>query len=108
MTPRQRARIADGAWTAARADGTIQDAAHWFAVTHASLERYTNDGTADDTKLACGLRQAVAAVHDLPHGLPRPDQTCRTRQVERGIARLHGAREVGATPVLHAGGETRS
>jgi hypothetical protein len=50
------------------------------------------------------LRRARCSIglrHE-EHGPPRPDQTCRTRQVERGIARLHGAREVGATPVLHA------
>jgi integrase len=51
---------------------------------------------------ASTIRRACCSI-GLRHeqsGLPRPDQTCRTRQVERGIARVFGSREVGATPVL--------
>jgi integrase len=44
-------------------------------------------------------RCSIGLRHE-ERGHPRPDQTCQTRRVERGIARIHGAREVGATPVL--------
>lgn len=51
---------------------------------------------------ASTIRRARCSIglHHEQHGLPRPDRTCRTRQVERGIARSIGTRELGATPVL--------
>lgn len=51
---------------------------------------------------ASTIRRARCSIglHHEQHGLPRPDQTCRTRQVERGIARTIGTREIGATPLL--------
>jgi integrase len=44
-------------------------------------------------------RCSIGLKHE-QESLPRPDCTARTRQVERGIARVHGGRELGATPVL--------
>jgi site-specific recombinase XerD len=51
---------------------------------------------------ASTIRRARCSIglHHEQHGLPRPDRTCRTRQVERGIARAIGTREQGAEPVL--------
>lgn len=51
---------------------------------------------------ASTIRRARCSIglHHEQRGLPRPDQTCRTRQVERGIARTIGIREVGAKEVL--------
>ena len=48
------------------------------------------------------IRRARIAI-GLAHGhagLPRPDQHARVRTLERGIARVHGAREEGAPPLL--------
>lgn len=51
---------------------------------------------------ASTIRRARCSIglHHEQLGLPRPDQTCRTRQVERGIARTIGTREEGAKPLL--------
>lgn len=44
-------------------------------------------------------RCSIGLAHDHA-GLPRPDRHARVRALERGIARLHGAREEGAEPLL--------
>jgi site-specific recombinase XerD len=51
---------------------------------------------------ASTIRRARTAI-GLAHGhagLPRPDQHARIRALERGIGRVHGAREQGARPLL--------
>jgi integrase len=48
------------------------------------------------------IRRARCSI-GLAHGhegLPRPDQDTRIRALERGVGRLHGAKEQGASPLL--------
>ena len=52
---------------------------------------------------ASTIRRARVAI-GLAHGHsgePRPDTHASVRTLERGIAKVHGAREEGATPLLH-------
>lgn len=44
-------------------------------------------------------RTSIGAMH-CEHGLPRPDRDDRIRTLERGIGKVHGSREEGATPLL--------
>lgn len=44
-------------------------------------------------------RIAIGVVHG-QRGLPRPDRDPRIRTLERGIGKVHGTREEGATPLL--------
>jgi integrase len=45
------------------------------------------------------IRTSIGLMHE-HSGQPRPDRTARTREVERGMAKVDGGREEGATPLL--------
>lgn len=69
-----------------------------------SLELYLTQ-LARDGKKASTIRRARVAI-GLAHahaGLLRPDGGARLRTLERGIGRVHGAREDGAAPLLEQG-----
>jgi integrase len=45
------------------------------------------------------VRTSIGLMHE-HSGQPRPDRTARTREVERGMAKVDGGREEGAAPLL--------
>jgi site-specific recombinase XerD len=75
--------------------------AHALPATVATLACYLAH-LAEHGKKASTIRRARVAI-GMMHGhlgLPRPDRDDRIRALERGIGRVHGAREEGAKPLL--------
>jgi integrase len=58
------------------------------------MERGRKASTVRRARIAIGMAHATA-------GLPRPDRDERIRTLERGMGRIHGAKEQGARPLLH-------